>query len=357
MGAYTFTAIIKQGVSFVKIKRTDIERILILCAAALVVVLALRGLGPKSSQILYEDKPLDVTQTTAQVQGDTQPTVVFYQDGEGYLVPVTRQIAKQDGVAKATLALMVKSSENDLQAARLGLRTVIPEGTTFDINIANQKARVDMSKEALNCASAEEEQLMVQAVASALTTFTTVDEVSFLFDHQARSKLTHGTDVSGAFTEDGLNMESVSTASMLNADQIQLYFPSETGRMLIPVTRTVFSTADLTTAMLELAKGPKDDSGLMRPIPKDTGLNGVTMKDGTVTVNFTKEFMEVAQQTDGGKQALRAILFTCSQFPGVKKVEVQVEGEKFIPKQEDKTTFVNEEQDVLAQYPGVIEID
>ncbi len=356
MEAYTFTAIIKQGVSFVKIKRTDIERILILCAAALVVVLALRGLGPKSSQILYEEPPLDVTQTTA-LQGDTQATVVFYQDGEGYLVPVTRQIAKQDGVAKATLSLMVKSSENDLQAARLGLRTVIPEGTTFDINIADKKARVDMSKEALNCQSAEEEQLMVQAVASALTTFPTVEEVSFLFDHQARSKLTHGTDVSGAFTKNGLNLESVTTMSTANADQIQLYFPSQTGRMLIPVTRTVFSTADLTTAMLELAKGPRDDSGLTRPIPKDCGLNGVTMKDGTVTVNFTKEFMEVAQQTDGGKQALRAILFTCSQFPGVKKVEVQVEGEKFAPKEEDKTTFVNEEQDVLAQYPGVIEID
>ncbi len=341
-----------------KIKRTDIERILILCAAALVVVLALRGLGPKSTQILYEDQPLDVTQTTTtQVQGDTQPTVVFYQDGEGYLVPVTRQIPKQDGVAKATLGLMVKSSENDLQAARLGLRTVIPEGTTFDINIADQKARVDMSKEALTCASAEEELLMVQAVASALTTFPTVDEVSFLFDGQSRSKLTNGTDVSGAFTEDGLNMESVSTSSTANAGMIQLYFPSQTGRMLIPVTRTVFSTADLTTAMLELAKGPRDDSGLERPIPKDCGLNGVTMKDGTVTVNFTKEFMEVAQQSDGGKQALRAILFTCSQFPGVKKVEVQVEGEKFVPKQEDTATFVNEEQDVLAQYPGIIEID
>ncbi len=341
-----------------KIKRTDIERILILCAAALVVVLALRGLGPKASVNDYEEPPLNVAQTTTtQITGDTQPTVVFYEDGEGYLVPVTRQIAKQDGVAKATLALMVKSSENDLQAARLGLRTVIPEGTTFDINIADKKARVDMSKEALGCASAEEEQRMVQAVASALTTFPTVEEVTFLFDGQARSKLTHGTDVSSAFTKAGLNMESTTTTATANASTVQLYFPSETGRMLIPVTRTVFSTADLTTAMLELAKGPRDDSGLNRPLPQDCGLKAVTMKDGVVTVDFTKEFMEVSQQSDGGRQALRAILFTCSQFPGVKKVEVHVEGEKFAPKEEDKTTFVNEEADVLAQYPGVIEID
>ncbi len=340
-----------------KIRRTDIERILILCAAALVVVLALRGGTQKTSQILYEDQPLDVTQTAVTNQGETQPTVVYYQDGEGYLVPVTRQLAKQEGIAKATLALMVKSSENDMQAARLGLRTVIPEGTTFDINIADQKARVDVINQTLNCASAEEEQLMVQAMASALTSFPTVDEVSFLFNGQARSKLTHGTDVSGVFTKDGLNLESITTSATANADQIQLYFPSETGRMLIPVTRTVFSNADLTTAMLELAKGPKDDSGLSRPVPQDCGLNGVTMKDGVVTVDFTKEFMAISQQSDGGKQALRAILFTCAQFPGVKKVEVTVEGEKFVPKQEDKTTFVNEEADVLAQYPGVVEID
>jgi hypothetical protein len=91
-GAYTFTAIIIQGVSFVKLKirRTDIERILILCAAALVVVLALRGGTQQTSQILYEDQPLDVTQTAVTNQGDTQATVVYYQDGEGYLVPVTR---------------------------------------------------------------------------------------------------------------------------------------------------------------------------------------------------------------------------------------------------------------------------
>ncbi len=340
-----------------KIKRTDIERILILCAAALVVVLALRGGGRNTTEIISVEPPINVTETNAAVQGDTQPTVVFYQDGEGYLVPVTRQIPKQDGVAKATLALMVKSSQNDMEAARLGLRTVIPEGTTFDINIADQKARVDMSKEALNCQNAEEETLMVQAVTSALCTFSTVDEVTFLFDGQKRSKLTNGTDVSGAFTEDGLNMESVTTMSTANADQIQLYFPSQTGRMLIPVTRTVFSTADLTTAMLELAKGPRDDSGLERPLPKDCGLKGVTMKDGVVTVDFTKEFMEVSQQSDGGKQALRAILFTCAQFPGVKKVEVKVEGEKFVPSQEDTATFINEAEEVVAQYPGIIEID
>ena len=56
-------------------------------------------------------------------------------------------------------------------------------------------------------------------------------------------------------------------------------------------------------------------------------------------------------------EAVRAILFTCSQFPGVKKVEVQVEGEKIEAQPETATTFINAEEEVIAQYPGVVELD
>lgn len=339
-----------------KIKRADIERILILCAAVLVVVLALRGNQQTTSQTLYEQDPFPITQTNADAAVETVATTVFYEDGDGYLVPVTRQIPKTDGIAKATLSLMVKSSENDMVAARLGLRTVIPEGTTFDVDIANGKARVDVSKEALSCATAEDEALMVDAITNTMTCFSTVDEVTLLFDGQKRSKLTYGTDVSGVFSQSTVNMESVSAFSE-GANMVQLYFPSQTGRLLVPVTRAVFSDADPTTAMVELAKGPQADSGLERALPQNVGIKSVTMKDGVVTVDFTKEFKDSMDSTDGGKQTIRAILFTCSQFPGVKKVEVLVEGQPISAQPESATTFINDEEEVIAQYPGVIEVD
>ena len=339
-----------------KIKRADIERILILCAAALVVVLALRSGGQTTSQVLVETAEVPVEQTNASTKGDTVSTVVYYEDGDGYLVPVTRQVEKTDGIAKATLNLMVKSSENDMQAARLGLRTVIPEGTTFDIDIANGRANVNMSKEALSCSGAEQENLMVNAVAGALSCFSTVDEVTFEFDGKKRSKLTYGTDVSGVFSGDELNLESVETFSK-DANLVKLYFPSQTGRLLVPVTRAVFSNADVSTALLELAKGPRSDSGLERALPEDCGIKSVVMKDGVVTVNFSKEFKQAMEETDGGKQAVRAILFTCSQFPGVKKVEVLVDGEKPALPEDTRSTFINDEQEVIAQYPGVVELD
>lgn len=346
----------------VSMKRADVERVLIVCAAVLVVVLALRGGETVETMV---EPPFEAAQTAAEggeeasaaIETPTQAVICWYEDGDGYLVPVTRQIPKQDGIARATLAMMVKSSENDLAAARLGLRNVIPEGVTFDLDIADGKARIDMSKEALGCASAEEELLMVQGTAAALCCFDAVDEVSFLFDGQKRSRLTNGTDVSGVFSADSVNLESVATVSSNYADQVKLYFPSASGRMLVPVTRTVFSPADVSTAILELAKGPKSDSGLERPLPEQCGVKSVEVKDGVATINFTREFASVSSGSDGGQQALRAVVFTASQFPGVKKVEVLVDGQPFMPEPETATTFVNSAEEVMAEYPGVIEID
>lgn len=339
-----------------KIKRADIERVLIVCAAALVVVLALKGSEQTTSQVLVEQTLIPIEETMADPAAETVSAVVFYEDGEGYLVPVTRQVEKTDGIAKATLSLMVKNSKNDMEAARLGLRTVIPEGTTFEIDIKDGRANVNVSKEALNCSSAAQEALMVDAITNAMTCFSTVDEVTLEFGGQKRSKLTYGTDVSGVFAGRNLNLESVETFSP-DAGLVQLYFPSQTGRLLVPVTRTVYSTADMTTAVLELAKGPQADSGLERALPKECGVKSVTMKNGVVTVDFSGEFKQAMEATDGGRQAVRAILFTCSQFPGVKKVEVLVDGEKLEMQPETAATFINEAEEVAAQYPGVVELD
>ena len=105
------------------IRRVDVERMLILCASALVVALALRQDQTIPTHQTQDIEKIPVlSDTTLLTAADTQPTVVYYQDGEGYLVPVTRQVDKTDGIAKATLSLMVQSSANDLAAARLGLK-------------------------------------------------------------------------------------------------------------------------------------------------------------------------------------------------------------------------------------------
>lgn len=345
-----------------KFTRADVERMLILVSSALVVALALRG--DETAMSRYEQSQMQnatvssTVQTAAQTeQQDMQSVTVYYQDGEGYLVPVTTQVAKTDGIAKAALSRLVESPENDLAAAKMGLKTVVPEGTTFDLDIADGRARVDLGKAALSCQSAESESLMVCAVAQTLTSFSSVKEVSFLFDGQSRSKLTHGTDVSGVFTDKDLNMETVATfdAQDTSASLVRLYFPSASGRMLVPVTRVVYSDADVTTAMVELCRGPKADSGLERAMPEGCAVKSVSLKNGIVTINLTKEFSQ--NENADQIQMLRAIVFTALQFPGVKEVQLQVEGKPYEIPTEASSGVLNRDTEVMSYYPGVIEMD
>lgn len=270
------------------------------------------------------------TETMASQAVEKTSTIVYYQDNYGYLVPVMCSVPMADGIAKATLSMMVQSPDNDMQAARLGLRTVLPENTSIDLDISKGLARVDLSREVLGMADAAAESSMIDAIVQTLTEFDTVDRVEFLIGGQKREKLTHGTDVSGTFTRGDINVESMEpTMSVQEAKPVTLYFPSDSGAVIVPVTRMVQSGADINTAVLELAKGPSGDGMLEGVVPAGCGLIDVNVVDGVAKLNFTGEFMDLAQNSDGGRLALKALVLTCTQFEGVKAVEIYVDGQKF----------------------------
>ena len=283
----------------------------------------------------------------------TMSTVVYYQDNYGYLVPVMCTIPYEDGVAKATLNKMIQSPENDMQAARLGLKTVLPEGTTIDLDISDGLARIDLGKEVLKMADAAAESNMITAIVQALTEFESVERVEFLVGGQKLDKLTHGTDISKTFERGEINLESsVSTINSGELKPVMLYFPCESSSVVVPVTRMVYSNADVNTAVLELAKGPSNQSPLESALPAGCGLIDVQVVDGVAKVNFTKEFANLVQNTDGGRLALKALVLTCTQFDGVKSVEILVEGEPYDPGQGALSvpSFANVADEIVNDY-------
>ena len=291
--------------------------------------------------------------STAEVRTATMSTVVYYQDNYGYLVPVMCTLPYEDGVAKATLNKMIQSPENDMQAARLGLKTVLPEGTTIDLDISDGLARIDLSKEVLNMADAAAESNMVAAIVQALTEFESVERVEFLVDGKKIDKLTHGTDISGTFERGEINLETAASAvDGVDLKPVTLYFPCESSSVVVPVTRMVYSNADMNTAVLELAKGPSAQSPLESALPAGCGLIDVQLVDGVAKVNFTKEFADLVQNTDGGRLALKALVLTCTQFDGVKSVEILVEGEPYDPGQGTLSvpSFANVADEIANDY-------
>ena len=291
---------------------------------------------PEASGMEYQLSPspaapyVSPAETGQSVSGEVS-TVVYYQDNYGYLVPVMCSVPYEDGIARATLEMMVKSSANDMQAARLGLRTVIPEGVELELDIADGRARIDIKYEGkLEFADAAAESNMINAIVQALTEFDTVKTVEFLFNGQKLEKLPNGTDVSGEFTRGDLNLETTSLPMERSAaaSAITLYFPGESSSVVVPVTRMVYSQADIDTAVLEMTRGPMSDA-LEEAIPEGCGLIGVEVENDVAKLNFTREFMQIVNNIDGGRLALKALVVTCTQFEGVESVEIYVEGEKW----------------------------
>ena len=279
--------------------------------------------------------PEESEEPEAEVQSadaGTVDTVVYYQDNYGYLVPVQCKVPAEDGIAKATLSLMVKSTANDMQAARLGLRTVLPENLSMDLDIAGGLARIDLGKEALEMPDAAAESNMITAIVQALTEFPTVEKVEFLVGGQRLEALPHGTSVSGQFTREDLNLEMASADIALeDAEPVTLYFPGDAGNVLVPVTRMVYSEPDINTAVVELCKGPSAASPLESVLPAGCGVIDVSVEDGVAKINFTGEFIELAENSDGGRLALKALVLTCTQFDGIEGVEIYVDGEPYDP--------------------------
>ena len=138
---------------------------------------------------------------------------------------------------------------------------------------------------------------------------------------------------------------------------MQLYFPAQDGRLLVPVSRTVYSSDDVATAVFEFLRGPRADSGLETPLPQDTQLLGVSVSDGVVTINFSKSFKKIAEQSDGGVQAMRALMLTCTRYPGVRRVKILVDGEPYQMPTQDTPTFANVASEVENSFPEVMIIE
>ena len=100
-----------------------------------------------------------------------------------------------------------------------------------------------------------------------------------------------------------------------------LYFPGDASNVLVPVTRMVYSEPDINTAVVELCKGPSAASPLENALPAGCGVIDVNVEDGVAKINFTGEFIDLAENSDGGRLALKALVLTCTQFDGIEGVE------------------------------------
>jgi germination protein M len=110
------------------------------------------------------------------VAGETRTVLLYYTDEAGeYLIAEEREVAKVEGIARATMEALLDGPEN------VDLEPTIPAGTRLmDINIKEDGlAIVDFSSELADNLenSSKKEKMAVYSIVNTLTQFPTVERV------------------------------------------------------------------------------------------------------------------------------------------------------------------------------------
>lgn len=116
------------------------------------------------------------------------------------------------------------------------------------------------------------------------------------------------------------------TPQPTRAIPILVYFAR--GEKLVVVGRTVPTNAVATEALNALLRGPtpaEKTAGVATQIPTGTVLRGVSVADGTATVDLSKEF-ESGGGTLSMTMRIAQVVTTLTQFPTVKRVTFRIGG-------------------------------
>ncbi|MBS3943135.1 MAG: GerMN domain-containing protein [Dethiobacter sp.] len=97
-----------------------------------------------------------------------------------------------------------------------------------------------------------------------------------------------------------------------------------------PVTRSAPANEDpLAAALAELIKGPRPEDGdFFSTLPPTAKVLSAQLEDRTARIDFSRELISDSPGgTLGGTVFMQSLVFTLTQFPGIEKVLVLVEGE------------------------------
>lgn len=134
--------------------------------------------------------------------------------------------------------------------------------------------------------------------------------------------------------EETQSMSEVNASQPENSRATVLYYKDDEN-FLVPVMRYI-PKGDLgiaKTALSALIYSPekaKDLSaaGLTPTLPMGTKINGAVIKeDGLAIIDFSKEFLNFSS-VKAEELGIKAIVYTLTEFPNIKSLEIRVEGKK-----------------------------
>jgi len=220
---------------------------------------------------------------------DSSQVVFYYKDVQGYLVPVMRQVPKQEGIAKSVINALIDTSENRIELRGLGLSPVLPEDLKCELALKEDNLmRVSFNDVILSLKTQEEEKTALQAVVYTLTEFETVDKVQILVNNEIIETLTNGTQISEPLTRANIN----SLNNVVNGEYVRSTFysfnnTSNNYTYYIPITKNILKESKEIPSIVEEQINLNKE--MNKKIPDGFELDGVVKEDKTVYISIKNE--------------------------------------------------------------------
>jgi germination protein M len=259
---------------------------------------------------------------------DTQVTI-YYSDNKGFIIPISRKVKWQEGIARAALYELVDNPSNRAKAEKLGLYPILPsEAKILGISIKDRTATIDFDRTLLDYSSAQEEKSIIEAIVYTITNFKTIDNVKILIEGRQQSKLKFGSEISGLLNRKNILINSDNLKLGSNKTKVDVYFYKdiESKAYILPVSFELdkFETKDLPRLIINAYAGeyPKDLSSMLPPNVK---LLNSSIMDSTLILNFNSNFKNYGG-TAREDAILNQILYSMKQVNDIEKVKILING-------------------------------
>ncbi len=250
----------------------------------------------------------------------TEMTLYFGDQSGRYLIgeELVVSLANTDN---AQAYLMGKLADGPKDQA---LRRILPEGTrVLSVNVDDGVCNVNLSREFTDNrpAGALGQHLVLAAIANTLTQTQEVSGVELYIEGSLLTS--YGVwPLNAPLAADESAVGPVRTG--LNEFDVDLYLPVSGGAGLTAVPTRVRQTANETAEELVLTAllNYKGVNGLVNPFPAGTQLLSLSERDGTWTVDLSRELLSAGDLTG----CVRAVVLTLAKLESGKTVQVTVEG-------------------------------
>lgn len=264
---------------------------------------------------------------TFNTDAELRDSVAYFEDNNGFIIPVKTKIPWEEGIAKAVFKQLIVGSELDTQLSGVGLHGVIPEGTKIlGMSINEGLCKIDVSNDFLNTKSFEAEKNMISSITYTMTEFSTIDSVGFMVEGENMLSLSNGYSIDAAFERENINLFGREDGS-----NYTVYYKSndvETAGMYVPITFTAEIVDNpINIVLKKLFGGPPADLPMTNEIPYGVDYQGLVVEDGKVLIDLSMGALNLSQVEYD--DMTRMVTLCLDQFDNVNDCSFLIEGMTF----------------------------